>query len=63
MFKKMIIVAVLAVLIIALILPADAAVMVGDVAPEISLIDHLGNNFSLTANRGKTVILFFLGYS
>ena len=63
MFKKIAALIFLAILMVALVIPAQAAVIVGDVAPEISLTDHLGNTFSLFAHRGKTVILFFLGYS
>lgn len=35
------------------------AVSVGDRAPEISLVDHEGQTWSLSAHRGRPVVVLF----
>jgi cytochrome oxidase Cu insertion factor (SCO1/SenC/PrrC family) len=45
------------------VLPARAAVMVGDEAPDFTLTDANGKIQQLSAYRDTVVVLFFLGYN
>ena len=38
------------------------AVQVGDTAPDFTLLDPDGQSYTLSAYRGKVVVLAFIGY-
>ena len=44
-------------------LPAFASISVGDDAIDFSLTDTKGNKFTLSEHKGKTILLFFMGFS
>jgi peroxiredoxin len=41
----------------------NTSVRVGEEAPDFTLVDNDGNQFNLMSKRGKTVVLFWMGYS
>ncbi len=43
-------------------IPAQAAISVGDVAPDFTLNDIFGNSYTLSELEGSVVVLFIVGY-
>ena len=44
-------------------IPSQAAVRVGDVAPDFTLVDTNGNQFNLASKKGNVIVLFWMGFS